>query len=118
MDVVHFAFFRIKQGMLQALVSEQEKLVKNAIAQFIGIIGKHEFPDNTWPEVLQFIHTLCSSDHIFDREVLFCFESVETPVYFWSKILQESKMASSILSVVIFHEGIFSVGDVYSFYND
>ncbi|KAJ3660491.1 hypothetical protein Zmor_004938 [Zophobas morio] len=60
---------RIKQGMLQALVSEQEKLVKNAIAQFIGIIGKHEFPDNTWPEVLQFIHTLCSSDHIFDREL-------------------------------------------------
>ncbi|KAJ8956967.1 hypothetical protein NQ314_006627, partial [Rhamnusium bicolor] len=42
---------RIKQGMLQALVNEQEKLVKNSIAQFIGIIGKHEFPDNTWPEL-------------------------------------------------------------------
>ncbi|KAJ8965379.1 hypothetical protein NQ317_015678 [Molorchus minor] len=37
----------IKQRMLQALVNEQEKLVKNSIAQFIGIIGKHEFPDNT-----------------------------------------------------------------------
>jgi hypothetical protein len=60
---------RIKQGMLQALVNEQEKLVKNAIAQFLGILGKHEFPDNTWPEVLQFVHTLCSSDHIFDREL-------------------------------------------------
>ncbi|CAH2014578.1 unnamed protein product [Acanthoscelides obtectus] len=60
---------RIKQGMLQALVSEQEKLVKNAIAQFIGVIGKHEFPDNTWPEVLQFIHTLTVSESNFDKEL-------------------------------------------------
>nr|CAH7764214.1 unnamed protein product [Callosobruchus chinensis] len=60
---------RIKQGMLQALVNEQEKLVKNAIAQFIGIIGKHEFPDNTWPEVLQFIHTLTMSESTFDKEL-------------------------------------------------
>lgn len=55
--------------MLQALVQEQERLVKNSIAQFIGIIGKHEFPDNSWPEVLQFIHTLTSSDVTFDKEV-------------------------------------------------
>ncbi|XP_018577628.1 importin-4 [Anoplophora glabripennis] len=60
---------RIKQGMLQALVNEQERLVKNAVAQFIGIIGKHEFPDNTWPEILQFVHTLTSSDTIFDKEL-------------------------------------------------
>lgn len=61
--------FRIKQGMLQALVNEQEKLVKNSIAQFIGIIGKHEFPDNTWPELLQFVNTLTNSNEIFDKEV-------------------------------------------------
>lgn len=60
---------RIKQGMLQALVSEQEKLVKNSIAQFIGIVGKHEFPCNTWPEILQFIHQLCTSDNMLDKEV-------------------------------------------------
>lgn len=60
---------RIKQGMIQALVNEQEKLVKNAIAQFIGILGKFEFPENTWPEVLQFIHTLCSSETVFDKEL-------------------------------------------------
>ncbi|XP_066250026.1 importin-4-like [Euwallacea similis] len=60
---------RIKQGMLQALMNEREKLVKNAIAQFIGVIGKHEFPDNSWPEVLQFIHTLCSSDNSVDKEM-------------------------------------------------
>ncbi|KAB0797014.1 hypothetical protein PPYR_11075 [Photinus pyralis] len=60
---------RIKQGMLQALVNENVKTVKNAIAQFIGILGKHEFPNNTWPEVLQFIHTLCGSDNILDKEL-------------------------------------------------
>ncbi|CAG9770533.1 unnamed protein product [Ceutorhynchus assimilis] len=60
---------RIKQGMLQALVNEQEKFVKNAIAQFIGTIGKYEFPEDTWPEVLQFVHTLCSSDIPAEQEV-------------------------------------------------
>ncbi|XP_049818951.1 importin-4-like isoform X2 [Aethina tumida] len=60
---------RIKQGMIQALVNEQEKLVKNSIAQFIGILGKHEFPDNSWPELLQFVHTLCSSDSPLDKEL-------------------------------------------------
>lgn len=67
---------RIKQGMIQALVNEQEKLVKNAIAQFIGILGKFEFPENTWPEVLQFIHTLCSSETVFDKEVRFNYNTV------------------------------------------
>lgn len=55
--------------MLQALINEKEKPVKNAIAQFIGILGKHEFPNNTWPEILQFVHTLCSSDNTTDKEV-------------------------------------------------
>lgn len=66
-------FCRIKQGVLQALVAEQEKLVKNSIAQFIGTIGKHEFPNNTWPEVLQFVYTLCNSETIPDREVKLIF---------------------------------------------
>lgn len=70
--------FRIKQGMLQALINEQEKLVKNAIAQFIGVIGKHEFPDNSWPEVLQFIHTLCGSDNTVDKEVRIGLESLSS----------------------------------------
>lgn len=55
---------------MQALVNEPEKMVKNAIAQFIGIIGKHEFPSNNWPEILQFIHTLTSSDNLLDKEVI------------------------------------------------
>lgn len=57
--------------MLQALVNEPEKLVKNSIAQFIGTIGKYEFPDNTWPEVLQFVHNLTSSEKLLDKEVMF-----------------------------------------------
>lgn len=56
--------------MLQALVAEQEKLVKNAIAQFIGTVGKYEFPDNAWPEILQFIHSLTSSENMLDKEVI------------------------------------------------
>lgn len=50
-------------------MNEQEKLVKNAIAQFIGIIGKHEFPNKSWPEVLQFVQTLCSSENVLDKEL-------------------------------------------------
>lgn len=56
--------------MVQALVNEQERLVKNSIAQFIGIVGKYEFPDNTWPEIMQFIHQLCNSENVLDREVI------------------------------------------------
>lgn len=60
---------RIKHGILQAFVNEQEKLVKNSIAQFIGILGKHEFPNNTWPEILEFVHSLCNSTNSVDKEV-------------------------------------------------
>lgn len=55
--------------MLQALVKEQEKLVKNSIAQFIGTVAKYEFPDNAWPEILQFIQTLITSENLLDKEV-------------------------------------------------
>lgn len=55
--------------MLQVLITEQEKLVKNSIAQFIGTIGRHEFPNNEWPEILQFIHSLCNSESFTDKEV-------------------------------------------------
>lgn len=55
--------------MLQALLNEDVRNVKNSIVQLIGILGKHEFINNTWPEVLQFIHTLCSSNNPVDMEV-------------------------------------------------
>lgn len=60
---------RIKQTSLQALVNEQDKLVKNCIAQLVGSVAKHEFPTSEWVELLQFINTLCSSDNTADKEV-------------------------------------------------
>ncbi|ENN75169.1 hypothetical protein YQE_08282, partial [Dendroctonus ponderosae] len=84
---------RIKQGMLQALIKEPEKLVKNSIAQLIGIIGKHEFPDNTWPEVFQFIHTLCSSDVTVDKEMGMYTLSVMTEISHSSYIVHAESFA-------------------------
>lgn len=55
--------------MLNALVNEKEHMVKTAIAQFIGILVKHEFPTNTWPELLQFIQELCASEAENNREL-------------------------------------------------
>lgn len=53
----------IKNGMLQAYVNEQEKPVRNAIAQFVGVLCRHEFEkkDQWSQEVLQFIFGNCSS---------------------------------------------------------
>ncbi|XP_043465104.1 importin-4-like [Leptopilina heterotoma] len=58
-----------KAVMLQALVNEQEKSVKNAIVQLIGIIIKHELPKNGWPQALQFIQQLITSDNMAEKEL-------------------------------------------------
>ncbi|XP_056634376.1 importin-4-like [Diorhabda carinulata] len=91
---------RIKEGMLQALVNEQEKLVKNSIAQFIGIIGKHEFPDNTWPEVLQFIHTLTSSENNFDKELGMYTLSIMTEIAQSSYIVHAESFAILFTNII------------------
>lgn len=53
----------IKQGMLNALINEPEKSVRNSIAQFVGVLVKHEFAKNdSWmTEVLKFIFDHCQS---------------------------------------------------------
>lgn len=53
----------IKQGMLAAIVNEQEKAVRNAIAQFVGVLVKHEFTkkDPWMNDVLKFIFDHCCS---------------------------------------------------------
>lgn len=58
-----------KAVILQQLVNEPEKSVKNAIAQLIGIIVKHELPKNEWPEALQFIQQLITSDNMLEKEM-------------------------------------------------
>ncbi|XP_053972274.1 importin-4-like [Hylaeus volcanicus] len=58
-----------KTVILQALVNEPEKFVKNAIAQLIGLIVKHELPSNGWPEVLQFVQQLVTSENLAEKEL-------------------------------------------------
>lgn len=61
--------YSVKQGLMQALVNEQEKSVKTAIGQVIGILVRHEFPENGWPELMQFIQQMTLSENIQDKEV-------------------------------------------------
>ncbi|XP_017483237.1 PREDICTED: importin-4-like [Rhagoletis zephyria] len=53
----------IKQGMLNALMQEQQKSVRKAIAQFVGVLVRHEAKkaDSWMSEVLKFIYSYCSS---------------------------------------------------------
>lgn len=53
----------IKQGMLNALTAEPERSVRNAVAQFVGVIVKHESSkQGVWMnDVLKFIFDNCSS---------------------------------------------------------
>lgn len=57
--------------MLNAILNEQEKSVRNAIAQFVGVLVKHEFAKkDTWmTEVLKFIFENCSSSNPHQSEV-------------------------------------------------
>ena len=61
----------IKQGMLKALVAEPEKPVRSAIAQFIGILVRHEFPkQDPWAtELLTFLYESCASPDSHQSEV-------------------------------------------------
>ena len=63
--------FRIKQGMLNAIVNEQEKSVRSAIVQFVGVLVKHEFnkKDSWMNDVLKFIFEHCSSNNPQQSEV-------------------------------------------------
>lgn len=104
---------RIKQGMLHALVNEQERSVKNSIAQFIGIIGKHEFAENTWPEVWQFVNTLCSSDTIVDKEMGMYTLSIMTEISHGSFIVYADSFAVLFTNILT---GITELNSNLSFY--
>lgn len=57
--------------MLNALMNEREKTVRNAIAHFVGTIVKHESSKNDpWMiKVLKFIFEHCSSSDPHQAEV-------------------------------------------------
>ncbi|XP_064546298.1 importin-4-like [Drosophila montana] len=61
----------IKTGMLQVLIAEKEKSVKNAIAQFIGSLVRHEEEkkDSWLTELLNFIFSRCSVDDPTESEL-------------------------------------------------
>ncbi|EDV96789.1 importin-4 [Drosophila grimshawi] len=61
----------IKTGMLQAMIAEQEKSVKNAIAQLIGSLVRHEEEkkDSWLAELLNFTYSHCSVDDPKESEL-------------------------------------------------
>ncbi|XP_014209388.1 importin-4 [Copidosoma floridanum] len=59
----------LKTILLQALVQEPEKLVKNNIAQLIGVVVKHELPKNKCLEVFQFIRHQLASGNLSNQEL-------------------------------------------------
>ncbi|KAK1123971.1 hypothetical protein K0M31_006999 [Melipona bicolor] len=59
----------LKALILQALLNESEKIVKSAIAQLTGVIVKHELPNYAWPEMLQLLQQLITSDNLTNKEL-------------------------------------------------
>jgi len=61
----------VKQGLMQSFVNDQEKSVKTAIGQVIGVLTRHEFPENGWPELMQFLQQKTLSEDINEKELGF-----------------------------------------------
>lgn len=57
--------------MLDSLTKETENGVRNAAAQAIGSIAKHELADRKWPELLEFTQNLCCQGIANQRELGF-----------------------------------------------
>lgn len=56
---------------MEALVNDLEKSVKTSIGQVIAILIRHEVPENGWPEIMQFIDQMTSSQNINEKEVTY-----------------------------------------------
>lgn len=50
-------------------MSEQQKLVRSAVTQLVGVILKYELPHNGWPQVLLFVQQLLASENVTEQEV-------------------------------------------------
>ena len=48
---------------------EPESSVRNAIAQFVGVIARHELSAGKWPALLQFIQQMVQSQNVQERQV-------------------------------------------------
>ncbi|OWF34795.1 Importin-4 [Mizuhopecten yessoensis] len=58
----------IRDNILQILVQEPEKSVRNSISQVIAVVAKHDLPTNSWPQLLQFLGVSCKSQTLLERE--------------------------------------------------
>ncbi|XP_064641472.1 importin-4-like [Lineus longissimus] len=60
----------IRASLIQVLISEQEKDVKNAIGQIVGVVAKHELPkQGGWPELFSFLEASTTSQDSKEREI-------------------------------------------------
>lgn len=88
--------------MLQALISEQEKPVKTAIASLIGALVRHEeAKQDSWlAELLNFIYSRCSSEDPKESELgssIFATLTDTAPDQFVSHMNAISQMFASVL---------------------
>lgn len=51
------------------MINEKDKSVKNSVAQFIGIIAKHEESSSSWPELLKLVQSLVTSTNTEEIEL-------------------------------------------------
>ncbi|CAC5376956.1 unnamed protein product [Mytilus coruscus] len=58
----------IRENILQILLQESEKNVRNAIAQVVATVAKHDLPKNQWPQLFQFLTAYTKSQNPVERE--------------------------------------------------
>lgn len=58
----------IRENILQILLQEPEKSARNAIAQVVAAVAKHDLPKNQWPQLFQFITVYTKSVNPAERE--------------------------------------------------
>ncbi|RZF42878.1 hypothetical protein LSTR_LSTR012692 [Laodelphax striatellus] len=70
----------IKEGLIQVLVKEQEKVVKNAIVQLIGTIMKLESCKLGWPEMMECLKMWINSSAIEEKGAIYTCPYVQSNV--------------------------------------
>lgn len=59
----------VKNALLSMALGEGERLVRGSIIQLIATLGKHQLPNNSWPELLAFVQQCSTSAVEVHREI-------------------------------------------------
>ncbi|XP_013410822.1 importin-4-like [Lingula anatina] len=59
----------LRDNLLQVVLQEQEKLVRNSVAQVVAAVAKHDVPSGKWPQLFQFLQQYTKSQNVQEREV-------------------------------------------------